>query len=287
VLLAAAILGLLGGVALVLVLEQLDRSIRTRDQLEDLVGLPTFALIPQIKAGTGESAIQSYVLDHPSSSYAEALRMAWVGLQHIGGGGRIIVVTSSVPEEGKSLTCISLARVISALGLRVAVIDADLRRASIAVKSGIEPAVGIADVIRGTTRIEDAMMRDPLSAIDILPALPASFRDINLLAANEKVSELFTALRSRYDVIIVDSPPTLAVADVQVLARLADQTLFCVRWDQTPRETVLSAMRTMRDARAKVAGTLLTRVNIRKHARYGYYDIGHYYARYRSYYTER
>jgi succinoglycan biosynthesis transport protein ExoP len=286
ILMASGVLGFLGGIALVLVLEQLDRTIRTRDQLEDLLGLPAFALIPQLKTGIGEDSVNRYVVDNPNSSYAEALRMVWVGIQHNGGPGRIVVVTSSVPEEGKSLTSISLARVVSAAGLRVAVIDADLRRATLAAKAGIAPVHTIADVIAGRSTIDDAIMRDPLSSVDFLLGRSPNHKDINLLAASDRMAEIFATLRERYDLVIADSPPALAIADVQVLAKLADLTLFCVRWDKTPRDTVLSAIRSLRDARAKVAGTLMTRVNIRKHSQYGYHDIGYYYARYRSYYSE-
>ncbi|MBB6253705.1 GumC family protein [Nitrospirillum iridis] len=287
VLTAATVLGLLGGVALVLLLEQLDRTVRTRDQLEELVGLPTFALIPQIKSGTGETAVQSYIMDHPSSSYAEAFRMAWVGLQQgLGDQGSVVVVTSSVPEEGKSLTSLSLARVVSTLGLRVIVIDADLRRASLAAKAGVQSQYTFPDVIAGRVTVDEAIINDPLSPADIMISRPGGHKDVNLLASSDRVAEILNGLRSRYDLVVVDSPPALAMADVQVLSRMADKTVFCVRWDQTPRETVLSALRVLRDAKAKMAGLLLTRVDISKHSRYGYHDVGYYYARYRNYYSE-
>ncbi|WP_159107306.1 Wzz/FepE/Etk N-terminal domain-containing protein [Azospirillum sp. B4] len=287
VLTAAAVLGLLGGIALVLLLEQLDRTVRTRDQLEELVGLPTFALIPQIKGGTGETGVQSYIMDHPSSSYAEAFRMAWVGLQQgLGEQGGIVVVTSSVPEEGKSLTSLSLARVVSTLGQRVIVIDADLRRASLGAKAGVQAPHTFPEVIAGRVTVEEAIINDPLSQADILISRPGGHKDVNLLASSDRVAEILNGLRARYDLIVVDSPPALAMADVQVLSRMADKTVFCVRWDQTPRETVLSALRVLRDAKAKIAGLLLTRVDISKHSRYGYHDVGYYYARYRNYYSE-
>lgn len=283
---ASGLLGFLAGIILVMALEQLDRTIRTREQLEDLLGLPSLALIPQLKAGTEDSDVNRYVMDNPGSSYAEALRMVWVALQHHGTRGRVVVLTSSVPDEGKSVTSLSLGRIVAGLGMRVVVVDGDLRRAALAKKAGVTPVKTLNDVVAERCTLDEALMHDPLSKTDLLCGQVASRNEISLLAASERLADMLTVLRDRYDLIVIDSPPALAIADVQVLARLADQTVFCVRWDKTPRDTVLSAMRALRDARAKVAGTILTRVNIQKHAQYGYYDIGYYYARYRSYYSE-
>jgi succinoglycan biosynthesis transport protein ExoP len=283
---ASGLLGFLAGIVLVMALEQLDRTIRTREQLEDLLGLPSLALIPQLKTGTEESDVSRYVIDNPGSSYAEALRMVWVALQHHGDRGQVVVLTSSVPDEGKSVTSLSLGRIVAGLGMRVVVLDGDLRRAALAKKAGVDPKLTLADVIAERCKLDQALIHDPLSKVDLLCGQVAGRKEISLLASGDRLGEILTALREQYDLIIVDSPPALAIADVQVLARLADQTLFCVRWDKTPRDTVLSAMRALRDARAKVAGTILTRVNIQKHAQYGYYDIGYYYAQYRNYYSE-
>jgi Mrp family chromosome partitioning ATPase len=211
--------------------------------------------------------------------------MAWVGLQHSAAASRVVVVTSSLPEEGKSLTSLSLARVVAALGHTVAVVDADLRRASLAAKAGVEPKITITDVIERRWPMQDAMVRDPRSPVDLLVGGPGGHKDVNLLAAGDRLAEMFAELRGRYELVIVDGPPALAVADIHVLMRLADQTVFCVRWDQTPRDAILSAIRTLRDSRAKVAGTLLTRVNVRKHSQYGYHDSGYYYGRYSNYYS--
>ena len=92
-------------------------------------------------------------------------------------------------------------------------------------------------------------------------------------------------LAESHDLVIMDSPPVLAVADTRVLSRLAEKTLFLVRWADTRRETVAAAYRQLADTGASIAGVALTLVDVRRHAQYGYSDSGHYYGRVKKYYT--
>lgn len=281
----AAMAGLIAGVALVLLLEQFDDVFRNRDQLEQAIGLPVFGMVPQVRVLPGHQ-VESYLADKPASSFAEAFRIIWFTLKNsvAGGGPKVVLVTSSVPEEGKSLTALSLARTAANLSMRVLLIDADLRRSSVAGMLRTEPSNGFADVLAGRATVAEAVRRDPLSQVDVLLSRPGNPPAVDLMAS-EGLPDLIAELRSLYDLVVIDSPPTMPVADVQVLARLADATLFCVRWNKTPRPSVQSSIRTLLDADAKLAGLLLTRVNTRKHARYGYGDIGYYYGKYRGYYS--
>jgi Mrp family chromosome partitioning ATPase len=102
----------------------------------------------------------------------------------------------------------------------------------------------------------------------------------------EALDRVMEMLRARYDRIILDTPPVLAVADTRVLAGVADRVIYLVRWNSTPREAVRTGVRLLRDARAKLAGIVLSRVDTRRHARYGYSDYTQYYGRYGGYYQE-
>jgi capsular exopolysaccharide synthesis family protein len=287
VFLAAAILGTLVGTALVLLLEHLDSNIRTRDQLEDSLGLRALGMIPQITAGD-QGRPEDYLLQSPSSAFAEAFRMLWNTLKHADEDRppRIVVVTSSLPDEGKSMTALSLARTVASLGQRVLLVDGDIRRSTIYKKMALKPENGLSDVLLGRSELKDVILRDPKSSLDVLPSVPAKHKEVNLLASSTVIGHVLAQLREEYDLVVIDSPPTLPVADVQVLAKLADQVLFCVRWDKTPRQTALAAIHMLQDVKADIAGVLLTRVHMRKHAGYGYQDVGYYYARYRSYYAD-
>lgn len=287
----AALLGLIGGAMLVMVLEQLDNTFRSRKQLEDATGLPTLGLVPAIRPSGGQRAVEAHLTESPASSFAESLRIVWFALKHSlpDQGSSVIVVTSSVPEEGKSLTALSLARTAANQSLRVVLVDADLRRASIAqtLNLQVEDGKGIVDVLAGRATVEEAVFKDPRSKLDVLSGPPVKSPQFqyDLLSA-ENLEKLTNRLRSSYDLVVIDSPPTLPVADVQLLVQFADRVVFCVRWDKTPKENVVSALRMLQDVHARIGGLLLTRVNVRKHARYGYGDLGHYYGSYHGYYAE-
>lgn len=284
----AAIVGLILAVALAMILEQFDNTFRSGTQVEQYTGVQALGLIPEVRSGGPDVQVESYVVDRPESSYAEAYRIAWFAAKHAANAPdpQVLVITSSVPEEGKSLTALSMARTVSGLGLKTILIDADLRRASIASKLGIQPEQTIAKVLTGEIALADAVIRDPISNLDVLPGIPSNRRVVDLLRVSDQLRAMIETLRQNYDIIIIDSPPALSVADIQILARLADATLFCVRWDATPRESVIAALRSLQDNKVQLSGILLTRVNVRRHASYGHRDIGYYYGRYHSYYTE-
>lgn len=284
----AAIVGLILAVALAMIIEQFDNTFRSGQQVEQYTGVPALGLIPEVRSGGPDVRVESYVVDRPESSYAEAYRIAWFAAKHAANAPdpQVLVITSSVPEEGKSLTALSMARTVSGLGLKTILIDADLRRASIASKLGIQPEQTIAKVLTGEIPLADAVIRDPASNLDVLPGIPSNRRVVDLLRVSDELRTMIETLRQNYDIIIIDSPPALSVADIQILARLADATLFCVRWDATPRESVIAALRSLQDNKVQLSGILLTRVNVRRHASYGHRDIGYYYGRYHSYYTE-
>lgn len=289
---AASLLGLLGGIVLVMLIEQLDNTFRSREQLEAACGLPSLGLIPAARSLVGQRSVESILCEKPSSSFAEAFRIVWFSLKHSltdidAGRPNVVVITSSVPEEGKSLTALSLARTAANLSMRTVLVDLDLRRTSIARMLDLKPACGIAEVLAGRAGVEQAIIQDPRSRLDILSGAPIKSQDYQHDLLNAKsVNALLEDLRDRYDLVVIDSPPTLPVADAQILAQLADRVVFCVRWDKTPKENVLSALRMLQDINAPIGGLLLTRVNLRKHAGYGYGDVGHYYGRYHGYYAE-
>lgn len=286
ILAAASMLGLLAGVVIVLVSEQLNRTVRSREQLEQISGLPILGQIPHVRSLPGRP-VSTHLVSKPHSSFAEAFRIAWFALKHVDPHSepRVILVTSAVPEEGKSLTSLSIARTAANLGLRVVLVDADLRRPSLAGTLGVMPKSGIREVLTGAATLEEALLKDPHSAVDTLLGAPGEVKDVLDLPGSKAMAELTARLRDTYDLVVFDSPPTLPVADAQLLGRLADRTIFCVRWDKTPHDSVALALRMLKDAHIRVSGTLLTRVVVRKYARYGYGDMGYYYGKYRGYYS--
>lgn len=283
VLVAMSMVGLLLGGFLALVLERLDNTFRSREMLEEQTGVPAIGMIPYVN----KKPVVQYLFDRPTSAFAEALRGLWVSLSHSDGTRqiRILAITSSFPGEGKSMTALSLARTVALLGQRVLLIDCDLRRSAVASMLDLKPLHCLDDVLAGRVTAQDAVIEDPGSALSILPA--RSMVGVPLDILNSKAMEdLLEVVRESYDLVVLDCPPIIPVAEAQILSRLADKTVFCVLWDKTPREAVTRALRQLRGVQADLAGTILTKVQMHKQSRYGHGELGRYYGRYKGYYTD-
>lgn len=276
-------IGLLIGTLLALLLERLENTFRSREDLESIIGLPAIGMIPFIE----KKPVANYMIDRPTSAFAEALRGLWIGLSQNDSGvaPQVLAITSSFPSEGKSLTALSLARTVSQLGKKVILIDCDLRRSAVAGLLNVRPAFSLEDVLTGRIGVDGAVITDSATPLTILPARNMDRAPLDLLNSLA-MENLLAGLRQTYDLVVLDCPPVIPVAEAQVLGRLADRTVFCVLWDKTPREAVGSAVRQLRDVQVNLAGAILTQVHLKKQSRYGYGDIGHYYGRYKGYYAD-
>lgn len=278
---AAAICGLLFGTILAFILERLDNTFRSREELENAVGFPAIGMIPFVT----KKPVANYMLDRPASAFAESLRGIWVSLSHSDRDNipKVVAITSSFPGEGKSMTALCLARTVAALGHRVVLVDCDLRRSAVGRLLDIAPDHCLDDILEGRIPLGRALVQDKASALQILPSRNVVRPPLDILSSNAMV-KLVQELRQSFDLVVLDCPPVMPVSEVQILGHLADKTLFCVLWDKTPREAVSGALRQLRDVQVAIAGTVLTQVNMKRHSRYGYGDVGAYYGRYEAYY---
>lgn len=280
---AVAILALVGGMLLVFMLDRLDNAVRSADEAEDLSGRPTLAMIPYRRGRTVTP--MGEILERPRSALADAVRSLRTALEiSDGDASPVIMVTSSVPKEGKTFVSLCLALMFSKLGHRVLLIDADVHRPRLHAAIGVEGERGLAQALLGDTPLTDLIQPAVAGTLDFLPAGRAS--DLPELIKGPAMEELLKGLRTQYDRIIIDSPPVLAVADTRILAQLAHRVLYLVRWNSTPREAVRNGIKLLHSAGVSVHGIVLSQVDQRKHARYGYGDYGQYYGRYRDYYAE-
>ncbi|MBF0285318.1 MAG: polysaccharide biosynthesis tyrosine autokinase, partial [Magnetococcales bacterium] len=287
ILTAAAGAGALLGIFLIFLLEQLDNVYRSQEQLEEESGVPAIGMVPLVIPEARRPALPAdYLVERPSSAYAEALRSLWITLKLSDPDHppRVIVVTSSLPEEGKTQLSMSLARTAASLGVNTVLVDCDLRRPMVRSMTPTAPGRTITDHLAGTCTLEEALLADVVPRLSLLPARPLDHPPLELLGS-QSMERLIGRLTQSFDLVVIDSPPVMPVSDVKLLARMADRTLFCVKWDSTPREVVKQALRLLQESRVALAGCVLTQVNVKKHARYGYGDSGSYYGRYRKYYT--
>ncbi|HYD97991.1 MAG TPA: CpsD/CapB family tyrosine-protein kinase, partial [Alphaproteobacteria bacterium] len=165
---------------------------------------------------------------------------------------------------------------------RVLLIDGDVHRPRLHKALGVEGGVGLAQVLKDEAAFDDVVRRGIGGSLDFLPA--GHCEDLAEVVQPERAAALLEMLKSRYALIVIDSPPALAVADTRILARLADHVVYLVRWNATPRDAVRNGVKLLRGAGVRLSGIVLSQVNQRKHSKYGYGDYGQYYGRYRQYY---
>lgn len=278
---------LIGGVALIFILERLDQGVRTPQQLQDLTGVPGLGVLPSV-AGRGEddAAPHDEILTNVTSKYSEAVRSIMTSLRLFTSGGDrsvVVLLSSSVPEEGKTTLAVSIARSAARTGRRAILVDCDLRRSAVAKLVGLPTASGVADIVRGDAGLDQAIMKDPRSELDIIVS-KGGVKDPQKILGSAEFGQFLATLRGRYEIIVIDSPPVLAVSDTLVIAPMADATLFLVRWEKTPRPVAVGAINQFKSHGIALRGVIVSRVDADRHALYGYGDHGYYYGRYGDYY---
>ncbi len=275
------------GVLLAFVIEKLDRGFRSMEQVEQLMGVATLGLVPALKGLRKSHTTPSrYILAKPGSAYAEAIRSLGTSFLLAAAGDRpkVILITSALLGEGKTSVTTSLARLQASVGNKVVVVDCDLRRPAVHEEFGVQSSPGLVEVLAGEASLDDVIREDPISGAHFVVAGGRTPSPAELLGSAQ-MKNLLNTLANSYDLVIIDSSPVLAVSDTRVLARLADKTVFLVRWADTPREIAIAALHQLVDAGADVIGVMLSMVDVKKHARYGYSDSGYYYGSMRKYYT--
>ncbi len=285
--------GLLIGITAMYVAETGEQGLCSAHDIAEVLGLPTLALVPRLDAVRQRGiAPQDYALERPRSRYAEALREALTGLllRRAPEGetkprARVVLVTSALPGEGKSTLTLSLARVAAAEGLRVMVVDADLRKPMLHELVGLKQGPGLVEVLRREVPLAEALATDPRQPIRLLPGSRRLLQPTRLLG-QDGFGALLAALRPAFDLVLVDSAPLVAVVDAKLLAKLADTVLLVVRYGATRRDFCELSLRGLRESGAVVAGAVLTQVDLRRHARSGAGDAGFAYARLGEYYAD-
>jgi len=273
------------GMFFALVAESLGKGFRTGNEIERMGQVGNLAVVPRLK---GAKHIADLVMQKPSSSFSEAVRTLYSGLQLSNGDHppKVVVMTSSLANEGKTSLAVSLGRMASKGGARVILIDADLRHPSVgSAFSPRRPEAGLVEVLTGKCKLRDVLHRDPISPLEFIPTAAPPQNPSELLASNA-MKNMIDILRQHYDLVIIDAAPVLPVADTRLLSRVADKMVYVVGWNTTPREAVITGLRLLHDANADIAGTVLNQADMRRHAIYSYgtasYGYDKKYARYHA-----
>ncbi len=275
----AFVLSLMFAAVLAFLLDYLDSTFKSAEDVEDKLGVSMLGMVPLIqKKKKDNSAI--YFLDSNQSGYAEAMRTVRtsVVLSGIDKPLKRVMLTSSVPSEGKSTSSINLAVALGQME-KVLLVDADMRKPTIAKVLGLPPhSPGLSNVVAGTSTLEDCILHVEDANIDVLTAGLVPPNPLELLSS-KKFADLLETLSGMYDRIIIDTPPTLLVSDSLVMSKAVDAVLYVIRSDTTAHHTARSGINRLLAAKAPVIGVILNKVNMKKAARYygtysGYYAYG-------------
>jgi polysaccharide biosynthesis transport protein len=283
----ALVLGITLGVTLAFAIEHLDFGFRSGEQISRILGVRSLGLLPRVsKIASAGKAPYDYILNHPNSAYSEGIRTLYTNLllSDVVRRPKVILMISALPNEGKTTVALSLARLLSMAEYNVVVVDCDFRNPTVHKNLGIEPGSGLKECLAAGIPIGEAIQVDKACGAHILNA-GAVLRDSLGQFDSEVMQNVLRQLRRQYDLVIMDAAPVFAAADSLFLAQLADKTVFLVRWAKTRRAAARLALQQTLAAKADVAGVLLTMVDVKSHATYGYGDSGVYQGKFKKYYS--
>ncbi len=274
------IFGLFAGLALALLLERMDTRMRDSKQIQELLGVPAIAIVPQTnwknKGSETDAATGPEILWDARSSFAESMRVFRTSIQlsSTSRESRVIAITSCQPGEGKSTLSMNLAAALAQGGKKVVLVDTDMRRPSVFWRLGLSDRKGLSEYLTGLEPLDGIIQtHKTLPSLDVIPSgicppLPAD------LLASDQMKKFVEALRGRYEYVIFDSPPALSVTDPLIVASVADGLVLVIRQGYCTRAMLSRAGEIFRDVGVKVYGFVLNGVDASLPEYYGY--LGYY-----------
>ncbi len=252
------LVGLAVGVGAAVLRETLDTSVKTVEQLQETVGLAPLGVIAYDPDATKRPLI---VQVDPNSVRAESFRQLRTNLQFVDVDHkpRSIVITSALAQEGKTTTTCNLAIALSQAGVRVILVEADLRRPRLAEVLGMIGAVGLTDVLVGRTPLDDVLQPWGDGTLQVLASGPTPPNPSELLGS-QQMADVLRDLESRCDLVLLDAPPLLPVTDAAVLTRFSSGAIMVVRSGRTTREQATRAVDALRAVDGHLYGAVLTMV---------------------------
>jgi capsular exopolysaccharide synthesis family protein len=284
-LLIALALGSVGGVGLAFVLESLDTTISSSQQAESLAKMPVLSVVPHIllRGRNGTRPLEKFERDkplalvRPQSTFTEAFRALRTALllSTPGSAPKVLLVTSSVPMEGKTTTAINLAVVLAQSKLRVLLVDADMRNSAVHDRLGIVRSDGLSRCLTGESNFADVVI--PLPELPNLHFLSAGLPPPSPaeLLGSDQMRLLIERWRKEYDHVVLDTPPVMGLTDAVVLATMCDAVLMVVRCSRTGRQTLRRAREILARVNARMVGIVVNDLRIDSPEGYDYYGYGY------------
>lgn len=281
----AGMLSLMLGIGLAFLLEYIDRSIKTAEDVEGAAGVPLLGIIPVLSEVPRDDSVETlqtrdlYVFNNPKSQAAECCRSIRTNLLFSGADRplQVLTVSSANPREGKTTSVIYLGTTMAQSGQRVLIIDTDMRRPRLHRSMGVPRGIGVSNLLLGDADYDDAIKTTDIPNLFVLPCGPTPPNPAELLLSN-RFSKVIQELRTRFDRILLDSPPLQAVTDAAVLARLSDGAIMVVQAGKTSRDDLTRCSRQLSAVNAHIVGVVLNDLDVSdqqygyKYYAYGYGD---------------
>ncbi len=290
ILLLGLTLGTASGVVIVFLLDHLNNTFRSPNQITEMTGENVLATIPAGGSRMKRPEVVQLLREKPNGALAESVRNLRTSIlfSNLDKPPKVVMFTSSVPREGKSTTSMMLAMTSRQMGKTAVIVDCDLRMPALAKLLQVnDDQPGLLSVMEGTAQVRDALYRDEESGLHVLMAKPnerpAQINAADILSS-KKFHDLVIALSQQYDLVILDTPPTLVVTDARIVSKIADAIIYAIRWDETPRDAVEEGLKELRSIDAPITGIVLTMINEAKVSKYSYDGYSYHKGRYRDYY---
>lgn len=276
------ILGTFAGIAIILIREMMQSTFRSAVELEDKTGYTILGQIPLIPVRRRGKLLQ-YLTDRPTSAAAEAVRnmRTSILLSDVENPPQVIMSTSSVPGEGKTTQSLALAQNLAGLGKRVLLVEGDVRKRVFAAYFDIRNENGLMAVLNGTTKLEDAVVHQSSLKADVLMSEKPSTNAADIFSS-QAFKDFIKEIRTKYDYIVIDTPPVLAVPDARIIGKHVDATIYTVRWDYTKRRQVTEGLKAFESVKVNISGLVLGQINLKGLKKYGYGESFGYYASYHT-----
>jgi capsular exopolysaccharide synthesis family protein len=271
----AILVGLLGGVGLAFFLEYIDDSIKGPEDVERYLRTPLLGIIPRFGRSSGDLKRDLVSIEEPKSTITELFRSARTGILFSSSEGepRTLLIWSAGSGEGKTMVAINLAVTMAQAKNRILLIDADLRRSRLHKSFGFRNDTGLSTYLSGQKEIDELVQSTQIENLWVLPAGPSP-PDPSQLLGSDRMRTLLSTVAGKYDRVIIDSAPALAVTDSALIAGLVDGIVQVIAASKVSRKLLLRGIEQMKKVGGNTLGAILNRVKSQKG---GYYYSGYYY----------
>ena len=298
-------LGAAFGSLLAIGIDRLDRRVKTMDQVEAISGMSGIATLPLIglrelsritKRGRRELSeyraesprmlplalqppLMRYIVEEPNSVFAEAIRAVRLSVQRAARVRpmQVVMLTSAIDGEGKTTLAANLALSYSMMGIRTLLIEGDMRNPQLTRSICPNAKMGLFDVARGRTSLQQTILVDKMTTLSVLPSpMSDEFETMSEFAYSEGMSVIMSELRRHFEMIIIDAPPLIPLVESRALGEHADGIVMAVGWDRTPEDLVARAVDLLSPIKDRLLGAVLTCVDLRRLRGYDYYQSSAY-----------